>query len=226
MTDFPLNVIGWGLCQPALPFTSQQLYSYHLAIICSDWPFDCRYKPWAPQIATSLSCFTAALLLATIQRAIWRSVFSIKPLIEGRIRRDRDFVQTPSWDFYICHSPSSQVSVFKSSRLTVNALIVETTPLHPPHTPYCQSSSFLYLASRWNQAMRNRTHSPPSSAFCCPEKDIRGGIRPHSGVASSPDSLPSVILGEKKNIWQGAHKPLSPPVAQFSLSPCFPNLVV
>jgi len=89
VTDFfPLNVIGWRLCQPTLPFSSQQLYSYHSAIICSGWPTDCRHKAWAPQIVTLLSCFRAVLLLATMKRAIWRSVFSIKLLIQGSPWRD------------------------------------------------------------------------------------------------------------------------------------------
>lgn len=40
----------------------------------------------APQIVTLLSCFPAVLLLATMKRAIWRSLASVKPLIVGRLK--------------------------------------------------------------------------------------------------------------------------------------------
>lgn len=125
MTGFPLNVIGWGLCPPSLPFSSQQLYSYHWAIICFGWPIDCRYKLRAPQIVTSLSCFTVALMLATMKGALWRSVFQIKCLIKDKTRKDGSSTLR-HWDFYICYSPSIQVSVFKSTGLTLIELIVET----------------------------------------------------------------------------------------------------
>lgn len=141
-------------------------------------------KPPTPQIGTLLSCLAAGLLLATMKRAMCRSVCSIISVFRNRGEGGLDGYIVRLW-LVICFASVTlgprQVSVSKSVGLPLIGLIVAHRSLVSPP---------LKLPLRSNRALAP-TLPLPSAAQ---RGDIRGGI--HSLPIWGPQGeAPSLTWG-------------------------------